>query len=112
MTNEAVRTGQKGWLTWVTFAFSVCIDPCADVRMERRTMSTVPGPPLPPRRPEPSHPLRTIRDIRESLPEGQRGHFDNELADTDLDALPAVLQRWATLGNDGFLDLLLSTPFE
>jgi phosphohistidine swiveling domain-containing protein len=29
------------------------------------------------------------------------------LADTDIDALPAVLHRWATLGTDGFL---LSTP--
>ena len=38
--------------------------------------------------------------------------FDAELADTDLDALPAVLHRWATLGNDGFLDLLLSAPLE
>jgi hypothetical protein len=66
----------------------------------------------PSRQPEPEHPLRTIREIRESLPEEQRGHFDAELADTDLDALPAVLRRWATMGNDGFLDLLLSTPFE
>lgn len=75
-------------------------------------MNTVPGRPLPPHRPEPEHPLRTIREIRESLPEEQRGYFDAELADTDLDALPAVLQRWAVMANDGFLDHLLSKPFE
>ncbi|MEC4016253.1 hypothetical protein [Streptomyces sp. H27-D2] len=59
-----------------------------------------------------AHPLRTIRDIRESLPEDQVRHFDAELADTDIDALPAMLHRWITLGNDGFLEFLLSTPFE
>lgn len=75
-------------------------------------MSTVPGRPLPSDQPEPAHPLRTIREIRESLPEEQRGHFDAELADTDLDALPSVLRRWAVMGNDGFLNILLSTPFE
>ncbi|MDT3396952.1 hypothetical protein RKE29_09885 [Streptomyces sp. B1866] len=58
------------------------------------------------------HPLRTIRDIRESLPEDQRRHFDAELADTEIDALPAMLQRWIKLGNDGFDEFLLSTPFE
>lgn len=75
-------------------------------------MGPVPGRPPPPHRPDPEHPLRTIREIRGSLPEEQRGHFDAELADTDLDALPAVLRRWAVMGNDGFLDLLLSAPFE
>ncbi|MDX6744685.1 hypothetical protein [Actinocorallia sp. A-T 12471] len=75
-------------------------------------MSTVPGVPSPARRHDPEHPLRTIREIRDSLPEGQRRHFDADLADTDLDALPSVLQRWAALGNDGFLDLLLTQPFE
>ncbi|MGW2375175.1 hypothetical protein [Kitasatospora sp. NPDC001683] len=75
-------------------------------------MSTAPNPPVPPRRPDEPHPLRTIREIRGSLPENQVKHFDAELADTDLDALPAMLHRWATLGTDGFLDFLLSTPFE
>ncbi|MFI6155470.1 hypothetical protein ACIBCA_22615 [Kitasatospora sp. NPDC051170] len=56
--------------------------------------------------------LRTIREIRGSLPENQVEHFDAELADTDLDALPAMLHRWAVLGTDGFLIFLLSTPFE
>jgi hypothetical protein len=84
----------------------------SSVSMEERIMSIVPGPPLPPHRPQTPHPLRTIREIRESLSEEQARHFDAELADTDLDALPAVLHRWATLGNDGFLDLLLSAPFE
>jgi hypothetical protein len=59
-----------------------------------------------------SHPLRTIRDIRESLPEDQRQHFDAELADTEIDALPAMLDRWVTLGADGFEEFLLSRPFE
>jgi hypothetical protein len=75
-------------------------------------VSAVPGRSLPSDRPEPAHPLRTIREIRASLPEGQRGHFDAELADTDLDALPDVLRRWAVMGVDGFVDSLLSTPFE
>lgn len=57
------------------------------------------------------HPLRTIREIRASLPEDQVEHFDAELADTDIDALPDVLHRWATLGGDGFVGHLLSTPF-
>ncbi|MEU5702765.1 hypothetical protein ACFFS2_04405 [Streptomyces aurantiacus] len=59
-----------------------------------------------------THPLRTIRDIRESLPEDQRRHFDTELADTEIEALPAMLYRWVTLSNDGFEEFLLSTPFE
>ncbi|MFD0398566.1 hypothetical protein ACFVHI_10860 [Kitasatospora sp. NPDC127121] len=75
-------------------------------------MSTSPDLPVPPHRPDEPHPLRTIREIRGSLPEEQVKHFDAELADTDIDALPAILHRWATLGNDGFLDQLLSTPFE
>ncbi|MBP0449725.1 hypothetical protein J5Y04_09185 [Kitasatospora sp. RG8] len=75
-------------------------------------MSTAPDLPLPPRRPDEPHPLRTIREIRDSLPADQAEHFDAELADTDIDALPAMLHRWATLGSDGFLDKLLSTPFE
>ncbi|MFI6003832.1 hypothetical protein ACIA98_26060 [Streptomyces sp. NPDC051366] len=79
-------------------------------------MSTAPNLPLPPRRPEESrpqsHPLRTIREIRESLPEHQLGHFDAELADTDIDALPDMLHRWATLGSDGFLERLTTAPFE
>jgi hypothetical protein len=78
-------------------------------------MSTAPNLPLPPRRPEESsrtHPLRTIREIREALPENQRGHFDAELADTDIDVLPDVLHRWATLGSDGFLERLAAVPFE
>ncbi|MBO1418223.1 hypothetical protein [Streptomyces sp. FH025] len=56
--------------------------------------------------------LRTIGEIRGSLPGDQVRHFDAELADTDIDALPQVLHRWATLGTDGFLDFLLTTPFE
>ncbi|MEU9025992.1 hypothetical protein AB0D46_00345 [Streptomyces sp. NPDC048383] len=79
-------------------------------------MSTAPNLPLPPRRPEESHPqshpLRTIREIRESLPQHQLGHFDAELADTDIDALPDMLHRWATLGSDGFLERLTAAPFE
>ena len=57
-------------------------------------------------------PLRTIRDIRESLPEDQRRHFDAELADTEIDALPEMLHRWVGLSNDGFEEFLLSRPFE
>ncbi|KPM53877.1 hypothetical protein ACG83_23495 [Frankia sp. R43] len=75
-------------------------------------MSAAPGRPLPSERLEPAHPLRTIREIRASLPAEQRGHFDVELADTDLDALPDVLRRWAVLGSDKFVDSLLATPFE
>ncbi|MFF7412258.1 hypothetical protein [Streptomyces lydicus] len=59
-----------------------------------------------------AHPLRTIREIRESLPEDQLRHFDAELAETDVDDLPSMVTRWAKLGNDGFLEFLLSTPFE
>ncbi|MEV6763700.1 hypothetical protein AB0N16_24300 [Streptomyces sp. NPDC051105] len=74
-------------------------------------MTTVPsGVPHPPR--PSSHPLRTIRDIRESLPEDQRRHFDAELADTEIEALPEMLHRWVTLSNDGFEEFLLSRPFE
>lgn len=74
-------------------------------------MTTAPsGVPNPP--PPPSHPLRTIRDIRESLPEDQRRHFDAELADTEIEALPEMLHRWVTLSNDGFEEFLLSRPFE
>ncbi|MFG2694787.1 hypothetical protein [Kitasatospora sp. NPDC048407] len=80
--------------------------------MEELIMTTAANLPLPPRRPEEPHPLRTIREIREALPEHQLEHFDAELADTDIDALPAMLHRWATLGNDGFIQRLLSTPFE
>ncbi|SOE11015.1 MULTISPECIES: hypothetical protein [unclassified Streptomyces] len=61
---------------------------------------------------KPAHPLRTIREIRDSLPEDQVRHFDAELAETDMDDLPSMLTRWAKLGNDGFLEFLLSTPFE
>lgn len=79
-------------------------------------MSTAPNLPLPPRRPQESqpqsHPLRTIREIREALPEHQLGHFNAELADTDIDALPDMLHRWATLGSDGFLERLAEAPFE
>ncbi|WP_327284189.1 MULTISPECIES: hypothetical protein [unclassified Streptomyces] len=78
-------------------------------------MSTAPNLPLPPRRPEEPHPLREIREVREirkSLPERQLGHFDAELADTDIDALPDMLHRWATLGSDGFLEQLGAAPFE
>ncbi|GAA2488998.1 hypothetical protein GCM10010406_26430 [Streptomyces thermolineatus] len=56
--------------------------------------------------------MRTIRDIRESLPEDQRKHFDAELADTEIEALPEMLNRWVTLSNDGFEAFLLSRPFE
>ena len=74
-------------------------------------MTTAPsGVPHPP--PSSSHPLRTIRDIRESLPEAQRRHFDAELADTEIEALPEMLHRWVTLSNDGFEEFLLSQPFE
>lgn len=66
-----------------------------------------------PQRPSPSsHPPRTIRDIRDSLPEDQRAHFDAELADTEIEALPEMLRRWITLGNDGFVEFLLTRPFE
>ncbi|MFJ7246165.1 hypothetical protein ACIQWA_16120 [Kitasatospora sp. NPDC098652] len=75
-------------------------------------MSTAPNLPVPPHGPDESHPLRTIGEIRGSLPEDQVEHFDAELADTDIDALPAMLHRWATLGTDGFLDFLLTTPLE
>jgi len=47
-----------------------------------------------------AHPVRTIRDIRESLPEDQARHFDVELADTELDALPEMLARWVRLATD------------
>ncbi|MEU6537929.1 hypothetical protein [Streptomyces sp. NPDC047000] len=74
-------------------------------------MTTAPsGVPHPP--PPSSHPLRTIRDIRESLPEDQRRHFDAELADTEIEALPEMLHRWVTLSNDGFEEFLLARPFE
>jgi hypothetical protein len=69
--------------------------------------SDVPHPPHPP-----AHPLRTIRDIRESLPDDQRRHFDAELADTEIEALPEMLNRWVALSNDGFEEFLLSRPFE
>lgn len=59
-----------------------------------------------------SHPLRTIREIRDSLPEDQREHFDAELADTEIDALPEMLHRWVALSNDGFEEFLLSRPFD
>ncbi|MEV6649244.1 hypothetical protein [Streptomyces sp. NPDC051219] len=62
--------------------------------------------------PPSSHPLRTIRDIRESLPEDQRRHFDAELADTEIEALPEMLHRWVTLSNDGFEEFLLSQPLD
>ena len=75
-------------------------------------MSSAHDHPLPTRPPDPAHPLRTIRDIRESLPSDQLGHFDAELAVTDLDELPAMLLRWATAAHDGFEEFLLSTPFE
>lgn len=42
----------------------------------------------------------------------QRGYFDAELTGADHDALPGVLSRRAVVGNDGFLNLLLSTPFD
>ncbi|WP_257230857.1 hypothetical protein [Streptomyces sp. UH6] len=48
--------------------------------------SEVPHPPY-----STAHPLRTIRDIRESLPDDQRRHFDAELADTEIEALPEML---------------------
>ncbi|MFE5207515.1 hypothetical protein [Streptomyces sp. NPDC056600] len=69
--------------------------------------SEVPHPPQPT-----AHPLRTIRDIRESLPDDQRRHFDAELADTEIEALPEMLNRWVALSNDGFEEFLLSRPFE
>ncbi|MFI0714235.1 hypothetical protein ACH4SK_26990 [Streptomyces inhibens] len=46
------------------------------------------------------------------MPEHQRRHFDAELAETDIDALPEVVHRWITLGFDAFEEFLLSTPFE
>ncbi|WP_431780849.1 hypothetical protein [Streptomyces chumphonensis] len=74
-------------------------------------MTTAPsGEPHPPS--QSSHPLRTIRDIRESLPEDQRRHFDTELTNTEIEALPEMLHRWVTLSNDGFEEFLLSAPFE
>ncbi|MGO4754638.1 hypothetical protein AB4212_39570 [Streptomyces sp. 2MCAF27] len=57
-------------------------------------------------------PLRTIRRIREALPAHQQRLFDAEVADTDIDELSVLLNRWATLGTDGFEEFLLSTPFE
>ncbi|MBC3842696.1 hypothetical protein GXW82_28560 [Streptacidiphilus sp. 4-A2] len=74
-------------------------------------MTTAPNLPTP-QPPEQPHPLRTIREIRDSLSKDQAEHFDDELADTDIDALPAMLHRWVTLGTDGFLESLLTTPFE
>ncbi|MFI7638156.1 hypothetical protein [Nonomuraea sp. NPDC049400] len=65
-----------------------------------------------PARPDDTHPLRTIREIRESLPDDQLAYFDAELAETDISELESMLTRWATLANDGFMDFLLSTPFE
>lgn len=59
-----------------------------------------------------AHPLRTIRDIRESLPEDQLRHFDAELADTEIEALPTMLNHWVTLGDDGFEEFVLSKPFQ
>ncbi|MEC3993704.1 hypothetical protein VSR01_09220 [Actinacidiphila sp. DG2A-62] len=76
-------------------------------------MTTAPG--GAPGRPEPAvpaHPLRTIRDIRDSLPADQARHFDAELADTELEALPEMLSRWVRLATDGFEEFLLSRPFE
>ncbi|MFE9937315.1 hypothetical protein [Streptomyces hirsutus] len=74
-------------------------------------MTTAPGGvPHPP--PSSSHLLRTVRDIRESLPEDRRQHFDAELADTEIEALPEMLHRWVTLSNDGFEEFLPSRPFE
>jgi hypothetical protein len=60
------------------------------------------------------HPLRTIRDLRASFEddEVQLAHFDSELAATDIDELPTMLHRWATLGHDGFKEFLKSRPFE
>ncbi|MGW4892071.1 hypothetical protein ACWEQL_07360 [Kitasatospora sp. NPDC004240] len=75
-------------------------------------MSTASDLPLPAHRPPESHPLRTIREIREALAPEQAEHFDAELADTDIAALPEMIHRWATLGGDGFVDHLLSTPFD
>jgi hypothetical protein len=75
-------------------------------------MSTAHDRPVGPFASEPAHPLRTIRDIRESLPPDQVAHFDAELAVTDLDDLPAMLTRWATIAHDGFEDFLLKAPFE
>lgn len=59
------------------------------------------------------HPLRTIRDIRTSFEgdEVQLNHFDDQLVVTDIDELPELLHRWATLGHDGFKEFLLSKPF-
>jgi hypothetical protein len=43
---------------------------------------------------------------------GSGRHFDAELADTELDALPEMLSRWVRLATDGFEEFLLSKPFE
>jgi hypothetical protein len=76
-------------------------------------MTTAPGGvPRPSGAAATTHPLRTIRDIRDSLPDDQARHFDAELADTELDALPEMLSRWVRLATDGFDDFLLSQPFE
>jgi hypothetical protein len=76
-------------------------------------MTTAPGGvPRPSGAAATAHPLRTIRDIRDSLPDDQARHFDAELADTELDALPEMLSRWVRLATDGFDDFLLSQPFE
>ncbi len=58
------------------------------------------------------HPPRTIRELREALPAHQQRLFDAELARTEIEAVPATLNRWLTLGIDGFEEFLLSTPFE
>jgi hypothetical protein len=71
-------------------------------------MTTPVGNAPPPAAKAAPRPLRTIRDLRESLPEDQRKHF----ADTEFEALPAMLDRWVTLGADGFEEFLLSHPFE
>lgn len=64
--------------------------------VEELLLSTAPPAPAAPARPHP-----TVRGIRESLPGPRLAAFDAELADTEADALPALLHRWAALAADG-----------
>lgn len=65
-----------------------------------------------PSEPDPQQAGETIQTVRQAIPENQREHFDSEIASVAAEDLPEVLKRWATLAGDGFLDHLLSTPFE
>lgn len=40
------------------------------------------------------------------------GTLTQKLADTEIEALPEMVHRWAALSNDGFEEFVLSRPFE